>query len=119
MRAPRMIAALALLVAVIVSTPSLAAAPHVAGYERLYSRKPAAEGGVLLLLELGCVRCHAGGDGLEAPPAPNLSGVGNRLQADWLKAFLAEPSGTQPGGLMPDILHHLPSRRKTAGCRSA
>ena len=62
-------------------------APLVACFERFCRSEDAdaAGGGELLLTELSCTACHRSEQKLLAPKSgPNLSGVGNRLQFDWL-----------------------------------
>lgn len=66
--------------------------------------------GRVLLSELSCTACHAPSspDSLLAPKrGPVLDGLGARVRAGWLRRFLADPQGTQPGTLMPHLLHHL------------
>lgn len=67
--------------------------------------------GELLIAEMNCVACHEA-----APPvkqrlfsraSPRLGEQGLRLTPQWLQAFLENPQATQPGTLMPDLLHGL------------
>lgn len=63
--------------------------------------------GLVLLGELGCVNCHADGSGdshSDARSGPDLVAVGNRVAAEYLQRFLADPSGVEPGTTMPDLL---------------
>ncbi|WP_207395626.1 c-type cytochrome [Bremerella alba] len=86
-------------------------APFVAGFER-FARHGVVEsnmGGQLLLSELSCTACHTT-DSLALIPkrGPHLTGTGNRIQADWIRAFLNSPHQVKPGTTMPDVLAPLP-----------
>lgn len=72
--------------------------PIVPGFER-FADEPA-EGGRLLLGELGCVACHKG-EGIVPKRAPLLSDAGTRLRPEWIRATLADPHKTKPGTTMP------------------
>ncbi|MEX0794567.1 MAG: cytochrome oxidase [Pirellulaceae bacterium] len=85
--------------------------PFVAGFERFarHGVVPENVGGQLLLAELSCVACHDSEDlALEPKRGPILTGSGNRVSADWMRAFLNNPSHTKPGTTMPDVLAFLP-----------
>ena len=83
--------------------------PFVAGFERFarHADIDAQLAGQLLLGELSCTACHAG----EPVPkrGPRLNGAGNRLQPDWMRAFVLAPRTTKPGTTMPDVLRSLPA----------
>ena len=92
---------------------------------------PALKGRVMIE-EMNCVACHQA-DEITASSrrSPRLSGVGGRLNPDYLQAFIANPHHVKPGTLMPDLLapldpaeraavaesitHYLVSRHKGAG----
>jgi mono/diheme cytochrome c family protein len=74
--------------------------PAVPAFERFGAKDPA-EGGRLLLGELGCVSCHRTEGGPEAKKAPLLSDAGSRFRADWLRAWIADPAAKKPGTTMP------------------
>ena len=98
------------------ATAATPTAPFVAGFERFarHGELAPAEAGRLLLGELGCTSCHAPGTtGPPPKPGPRLDGAGRRLQPKWLSRFLADPTGTQPGTTMPDVLHGIPVEKKT------
>jgi cytochrome c553 len=80
------------------------AEPFVVGFDRFHAKQPAAEGGRLLYNELGCVNCHGGETGLPARRGPDLVGVTQRVSAEWLGKFLANPSATHDGTAMPQLL---------------
>ena len=93
--------------------------PRIAGFERfsrpLLTGTPvadvAAEAGLLLLGELGCVNCHAPSEPLSrhlhAKAGPVLDRAGQRLRPAWIAAYLENPHQVQPGSTMPDVLAGL------------
>ena len=81
------------------------AEPLIVGFERFHSANPTEAGGRLLYNELGCVNCHGGETGLPARRGPSLIKVTHRVEADWLRAFLANPSHERAGSTMPQLLH--------------
>lgn len=78
--------------------------PSVLGFERFHADEASVEGGRLLFNELGCVNCHDIETGLPARKGPRLEGVMERVQADWLKSFLANPLSARHGSTMPQVL---------------
>ena len=66
----------------------------------------AAVQGRVLIEELACAWCHKGP--LKRKLGPDLSGVGARVDAGYLKRFLLDPHTTDPGTQMPDILGMVP-----------
>ena len=68
--------------------------------------------GEILLSEMNCVACHEAAEPvrtrLASRQSPRLGADGVRARPEWLRAFLADPHGTKPGTLMPEILHTLP-----------
>lgn len=86
---------------------SMEAAPHVVGYERFHSEKPAAEGGAILFSELGCANCH-GGSAVTVPrQGPKLVDLSKRVDRDWLAGFLRDPETGRKGSNMPQMVHGL------------
>jgi mono/diheme cytochrome c family protein len=83
--------------------------PVVAGYTRLKDegKAPAAELGQVLLGELNCAQCHAAPDAkrILTKGAPDLSGIGARATAGWLRNYLSKPHEVKPGATMPDVFH--------------
>lgn len=85
--------------------------PVMPAFDRLaaaaQSEADVAQSGLLLLAELGCTACHtppaAWDDRLAAAPAPNLAGVGSRLDADALRRMIGDPQGSKAGTRMPQI----------------
>lgn len=78
----------------------------------LTCRAPAAvDSGEVSLGELNCVACHAAPDPvrqrLASKQAPVLGAKGVQLSPQWLRAYLHDPQGAQPGTTMPDSLHGL------------
>ena len=95
--------------------------PIIPSFERFYSATGAdpAAGGRLLLGELNCVACHqadqAFAQHLTSRQAPILDEVGKRIHPEYLLKYLANPHGTKPGTLMPDLLTALtPAERQAA-----
>ena len=82
----------------------LHAEPLVPGFERFHAATPSEDGGRLLYHELGCGNCHGGETGLPARRGPNLIGVTQRVSAEWVRAFLTNPSATREGTTMPHLL---------------
>lgn len=82
-----------------------------------FQREVQREHGRFLFEELGCARCHRPGDGAgEARQAaerlsgsladrtgPPLTGVGRRIYAGWLDAWLADPQKLRPQTVMPRL----------------
>jgi mono/diheme cytochrome c family protein len=113
---------LLLAVGVLLSGPALAA-PAVPAFDLLHhdGGGDVPRAGLLLLGELGCVKCHAAPDerGKWVVPreAPNLSRVATGTKPGWIRAFLSEPHGDVLGTPMPDVLHELPETEKAQAAR--
>ncbi|MDP3070923.1 MAG: c-type cytochrome [Opitutaceae bacterium] len=90
--------------AVLLTVVSTRAEPRVVGFERFHAAAPDAAGGRLLYNELGCVNCHGGDTGLPSRRGPDLTTVTTRANADWLRAFIADPAGHRSGTTMPHLL---------------
>ena len=79
------------------------------GYSRFLEaedRQPE-QAGRLLLGELNCLSCHkAQQEGLTSftKEAPILTGVGDRVRPEFLRAFLKDPHQSKPGTTMPDVI---------------
>jgi cytochrome c2 len=80
------------------------AEPLVIGFDRFHAAQPTAEGGRLLFNELGCANCHGVETGLPVRRGPDLIGVTQRVNAEWLRKFLANPSAAHEGTAMPHLL---------------
>lgn len=65
--------------------------------------------GRTLFAELKCAQCHEGGKGMpEATEmAPSLDGVGSRLDAGWMEAWLKDPKSMRSHARMPKLLTNL------------
>lgn len=90
-------------------------APFVSGFDRFgrHAELEPGVGGSLLISELRCDACHPGDrPDLQARRAPELDGVGNRLQRKWVQQFLSAPHKAKAGTTMPDVLHGLPDDKK-------
>ena len=79
--------------------------PLVVPFDRFHSKEASEEGGRLLFNELACANCHDVKTGLPPRLGPSLAGVSTRVNAVWLRAFLANPSGAHEGSGMPSVLH--------------
>ncbi|MFN9943618.1 MAG: c-type cytochrome, partial [bacterium] len=94
-----------------------AAAPTVAGFERFgrqaADRPQVVESGLLLLGELGCVNCHAPQPSqavhLLPKRGPSLDRVGERLDPQWIAAYLKDPRARVPHTTMPHALAAVPA----------
>jgi mono/diheme cytochrome c family protein len=93
------------MIALILSADLVSAAPLVAAFERFHSKEASEDGGRLLFNELACVNCHQLKTGLPPRSGPSLAGVSARVNAAWLRSFLANPSGAHEGSGMPGVLH--------------
>lgn len=115
MTGPKVIAGAWLLAVMLVGSSAQGQQAFVAGFER-FGRHGVIEqnlAGQLLLAELSCTACHDSEEGaLEPKRGPKLSGSGNRIHADWMRAFLQNPSHTKPGTTMPDVLASLPEAER-------
>lgn len=106
------------LVLLIAGTPAFSepvAAPFVSGFDRFarHAEIDPQVGGKLLLSELSCTACHQTDQSdLQPKGGPRLTGVGNRLQQQWVQEYLAAPHEVKPGSTMPDVLQHLPAEEK-------
>ena len=75
---------------------------RVPGFERFYaSGQDDAQGGRLLVGELGCSGCHQGIKGVHQKPGPILTEVGSRVRPEWIREYLADPHAVKPGTTMP------------------
>jgi cytochrome c2 len=90
--------------------------PFIACFDRFQTNAPNdSTVGNLLLTELNCTSCHWAGKELKPKGGPNLLGVGNRFQRDWIENYLRSPSIEKSGGTMPHMLHLVPENdRETA-----
>lgn len=85
--------------------------PLVVGFERFYSADDddayLAEGGMLLLNELNCVRCHVPPKNfqgrLQGRQATNLEGVGTRMDALDIELMIRNPRFVKRGTIMPSL----------------
>ncbi|MEM7307239.1 MAG: hypothetical protein AAF682_11245 [Planctomycetota bacterium] len=102
----------AVLLARLVSAAGAQEAPALPG---LGGQHPLDERGVGTLLagELRCASCHHElAELAPAPPAPDLREVGARVAPDFLRRFLADPRGVQPGTKMPASMHALAAEER-------
>ena len=67
--------------------------------------------GRLLFAQQNCVKCHVPGNGLGATPmpetneiAPILMGIGERVNEEWLRRWVAEPHALKPTTHMPALV---------------
>lgn len=78
----------------------------------------AVEPGEILIGEMNCVACHEAApvvkERLASRQSPRLGADGVKLTPQWLRAFFANPQATQPGTLMPDMLHGFAPAEKDA-----
>lgn len=94
--------------------------PIVVGFERFHndSENDLADGGELLLGELGCVNCHqadpSAADRLTTRQAPRLEGIKHRVQVGYLERWVANPQAVKPGTVMPHVArdHRVATRRQ-------
>ncbi|MFK5923094.1 MAG: hypothetical protein QM496_13015, partial [Verrucomicrobiota bacterium] len=85
--------------------------PLVVGFERFYSvdddEDYLAEGGMLLLNELNCARCHTPPEKLktrlQGRQATNLEGVASRLDVLDIELMIRNPRFVKRGTIMPSL----------------
>lgn len=98
--------------------------PVVPGFERFYSQAggDAVAGGRLLLAELNCTACHQPEPALAAHlitrQPPLLEGIANRMLPEYAVKFIADPHGTKPGTLMPDLFAAMPASERRSAVRA-
>lgn len=70
--------------------------------------------GQVLIEELNCAACHAGGASLKArsKKAPRLAEVGSRVNPNYLESFILNPHETKPGTTMPEVMASLGAAEK-------
>ena len=67
--------------------------------------------GRLLVGELMCRACHLGADTVKKV-GPNLLDVGRRVDPSFIKEFIVNPMGMDPGTQMPSLLEDLPKAKR-------
>ena len=93
--------------------------PLLPAFERFHAAgdKLGPGAGWLLVSELNCTSCHAGGTsatGVKTKPAPILDAVGSRVRPEWMLEFLANPHRWKPGTTMPDLFPGLDPQAEAA-----
>ncbi|HQZ26526.1 MAG TPA: cytochrome c [Verrucomicrobiales bacterium] len=81
--------------------------PFVVGYERFHADTPTVEGGALLFSELGCANCHGGSTVVIPRKGPSLMDLAQRVDREWITAFLQDPQSGRKGSTMPAMAHGL------------
>ncbi len=101
---------------ILLLTFAMACSWAIAGDPALPGHHPLtqSQAGSVLVAELRCAACHAGIERSSMPEktAPDLTDVGTRLNADFLRRFLASPATAHPGTTMPDMLASYPERER-------
>ena len=93
--------------------------PLLPAFERFHTTndKSPLAGGRLLLSELNCQSCHAGGTsatGVKTKQAPVLDAVGSRVRPEWMLKFLSNPHHVKSGTTMPDLFPGLDPETEAA-----
>jgi cytochrome c2 len=72
--------------------------------------------GRTLFAELKCSQCHDGGEGMPeaSEMAPSLAGVGSRLDAGWMEAWLKDPKALRSHARMPQVLENADDAKHVA-----
>lgn len=93
--------------------PAAMAEPIVAGLSSS-KLKPELKG-MVMVEELNCVACHQSDAGFadQSKKAPKLSGVGSRINPNYLEKFIQDPHNTKPGTTMPDVLAGKDQKEKS------
>jgi len=77
---------------------------HAAKADKQIAAQSDIEQGRLLVEELNCTSCHTAGEKkLVGRRGPDLTEVAQRVNADWLFAWLANPKQHQPQAAMPTV----------------
>jgi mono/diheme cytochrome c family protein len=90
----------------------------VPGFERLRASGGdwQSEAGEVLFSELSCAACHRDGATEKSSFAwkagPDLSAAGDRLRANYVRSFLADPGSVKPGTTMPNLFAGMSEPRK-------
>ncbi len=86
--------------------------PFVSGFERFgrHAEVEEALAGEVLLSELSCTACHI--SQISAKGGPQLDGIARRVNANWLRDYLASPTTVKPGTTMPNVLSGLKEQSK-------
>ena len=104
----------------LVGSDTLNGAPVIPGLHRDHSLSDAQKGEILIE-ELRCASCHDGMGNAPSAMAPDLNEVGSRLNPEFLKQFIQNPSEHDAGTKMPDVLgkRSLEEREQLATSLSA
>ena len=72
--------------------------------------------GLALMDHFTCQSCHQGNSHAKFPNkgAPDLKDVGNRVDPQYIRRFIADPQHAQPGTSMPNVMHRLGDDAKSA-----
>ena len=87
------------------------ASPVVLGLKHDRHGLPEVQQGRLLVGELMCMACHLGADTVKKV-GPNLLDVGRRVDSSFIKEFIVNPMGMDPGTQMPSLLEDLPKAKR-------
>ena len=62
--------------------------------------------GMVMVEEMNCVACHQSDAAFakRSKKAPRLSGIGSRINPEFIQAFISNPHTAKPGTTMPDVL---------------
>ena len=99
------------LIFVIIQHQELLASPVVLGLNHDRHGLAEVQQGRLLVGELMCVACHLGADTVKKV-GPNLLDVGRRVDPSFIKEFIVNPMGMDPGTQMPSLLGDLPKAKR-------
>jgi mono/diheme cytochrome c family protein len=59
------------------------------------------------LMDIGCIQCHpVGGEHLPGVIGVDLGTIGQRINADWFRAFLLDPASLKSGTRMPSFFRN-------------
>ena len=103
--------------------PELCPAQSSLGFERFYKgSEGGADGGEILISELGCVSCHLKWTMKPSPASAEIrhhssTGIGSRLNLDYLERFVSDPSSLQPGTRMPGLFGEWPEAERNEAVR--
>ena len=105
------------LASVVPAADDSASHPFIPAFDRFFAGNDdtADQYGRLLLSELSCTACHETQNDANTPKkGPILDGIGDRINADWIRRFVIDPQSVKPGTTMPSMFDGLTDEQQEA-----